>query len=501
MGSCTSCKYCTQIGSDDEGNAVKRRCTHHMKSYEDYVEYDCRYYIYESPYSSSSSSSSSSSASSSDSRKEHKYLKRFVILLIILAFIFVGFSRVLHFIATNHNTSVTTTDSPQIIPDTEDSDIKQPQLSTAPNAESTSTEETISSAVLKACGTATVTPIEGLNLRVGPAISYRRILVMGQYETVTVFYITNNWAYVDYGGTKGWCSCDWLDLSNVTFVEETADRNDTYYVENPDGIELLLGRYNGAPVIVYIGVFSEVILLRIDGDYAYVDYNGYKGWCYLDQLTVTVPESEATVYLNEDATVSGSSEVAIYSSNSTSSSTITQIEEGATVIILIIDGNWAYIDFSGNKGWCQLSYLIRDEEIITEKTTNSTTTENTKNNIENNQNKDEADKLLDEFISNYYASSTVHQNNNNNNDNNGKTALDMEIDIAIIDSQLIKDSYRGKPVNGRTEMTKDEVLDFYLEVDKLCKITENSPPGVLTTNTNLFIITICLCMYASLIMR
>ena len=52
-----------------------------------------------------------------------------------------------------------------------------------------------------------------LNVRTGAGTSYSKILTMEKGETVTVIELENGWAYVDYYGTKGWCSADYLDMN------------------------------------------------------------------------------------------------------------------------------------------------------------------------------------------------------------------------------------------------------------------------------------------------
>lgn len=60
--------------------------------------------------------------------------------------------------------------------------------------------------------TAQVSTSAGLRLREGPSTSSNKILTMPYLSEVKVIERENGWAYVDYNGTFGWCSEDYLDF-------------------------------------------------------------------------------------------------------------------------------------------------------------------------------------------------------------------------------------------------------------------------------------------------
>lgn len=60
--------------------------------------------------------------------------------------------------------------------------------------------------------TASVSTSAGLRLRKGPSTSSSKILTMPYRSEVKVIKRENGWAYVDYNGTFGWCSEDYLEF-------------------------------------------------------------------------------------------------------------------------------------------------------------------------------------------------------------------------------------------------------------------------------------------------
>ena len=270
MASCTSCKYCTEIGSDEAGNAVKRRCTHSMKNYEDYVEYSCRYYTYDSASSSSSSSSSSSdykSSSSDYSSSSGGYGKYIAVAVVIVVIALVAVLS----LTGKSNTKPTVQGNAQ-------------QSQNSGEADGNEMAVVNEDFTLRSCGTAEVTPIEGLHLRTGPDTLYESLFVMSQGKIVTVYYLTNGWAYSDMQGTKGWCYYEWLDMSDVHFDEPSTPIYQTSYVKADTAVGMYIGKSENAPLIVDLAPGTELVILQKDGSWAYIEWDGYRGWCPLAYL-------------------------------------------------------------------------------------------------------------------------------------------------------------------------------------------------------------------------
>ena len=62
--------------------------------------------------------------------------------------------------------------------------------------------------------TACVLPAKGLNLRQTAGETGTKIKVMKQGARVTVLKVENGWAYVNCDGTYGWCSAEYLDITD-----------------------------------------------------------------------------------------------------------------------------------------------------------------------------------------------------------------------------------------------------------------------------------------------
>ena len=121
----------------------------------------------------------------------------------------------------------------------------------------------------------------GLNLRSEPNTSSSVLNLIPNGTVITVEKMENNWAYVCYGDTYGWCSCDYLfvpvEYTGTLLYSATVHcdgylemqsydyaEKDTVYTDIP----------NGTMVYVY----------KIEGDRAFVKYNNIYGWCLLEYL-------------------------------------------------------------------------------------------------------------------------------------------------------------------------------------------------------------------------
>lgn len=196
-GKCWSCRYCEDIGTHgyDGSTFYMRKCTNSSKDYVDSCTSSCGSYVWDgetteywkqSSYSSSSSSSySSSSSSSSGGGKGCLIAVIVVVALAIIGYIGLG---VMGEIAKEEKAKENTYSADGYYDNAYGSDDAEAK-------------------------TATVRPSEGLRLRSGAGTSYSKILTMEKGETVTVIELENGWAYVDYYGTKGWCSADYLDMN------------------------------------------------------------------------------------------------------------------------------------------------------------------------------------------------------------------------------------------------------------------------------------------------
>ena len=116
----------------------------------------------------------------------------------------------------------------------------------------------------------------GLNMRKNPDRTAAIINCITNGTIVTVEKVKDNWAYVTYGGKKGWCSCDYL------YVPIEANTAPLYKatVRCNGNIEMISDGY-AEDDLVYTDVANGTVVqvYEIDGDRAYIKYNNILGWC------------------------------------------------------------------------------------------------------------------------------------------------------------------------------------------------------------------------------
>lgn len=121
-----------------------------------------------------------------------------------------------------------------------------------------------------------VLAVDGLRLRDRPDMNGKQIGLIPNGTKITIIEIENGWAYTNYKGVTGWCSCDFLfnpaDYENQMLFKA--------YVKNRAGINLYSDKSTNSNVEKYgIKYKSYVQVYEVDDKWSYVYYDGYYGWC------------------------------------------------------------------------------------------------------------------------------------------------------------------------------------------------------------------------------
>lgn len=127
----------------------------------------------------------------------------------------------------------------------------------------------------------------GLNLREGPGTDTDIITAMEEGSVVTVLEIQDNWAFVSIGDLTGWCSMDYL-VPEDTISTEPSDESSVTATVTTKGGELRLRTEPNLDCDVIDGIpnGATVTILRQEGEWSYVEYNGTRGWCASQYLTI-----------------------------------------------------------------------------------------------------------------------------------------------------------------------------------------------------------------------
>lgn len=137
------------------------------------------------------------------------------------------------------------------------------------------------------------------------------------------------------------------------------------------------------------------------------------------------------------------------------SSKLGTIAKDEDVMLVSINGKWAYIRGSKKSGWVnkeelesQTIYLPTNNTKNVENTTNKNTQNSDENNQENNQN-----------------NKTNSDNNNNNSENDNSDATNNDSSKDNENNQDSESKNSKDPVNGETEATSNSKKTMYINVD------------------------------------
>ncbi len=223
-----------------------------------------------------------------------------------------------------------------------------------------------------------------------------RITIMSNGEKVDILDESASWYKVNYNGTMGWCSSQFLSKPTVIsqnsqskHVEENkpvyenktvevsktvTSKVKTAYIKANGGLWLHSSKDSYASSRITIMSNGEkVIVLEESGSWFKVQHNGNTGWCSSEFLTNPVTsqsntlEEIKTVHLVQSNTNETSLKSAHVKANgglwlhsskdSSTSSRLTVMGNGHKVEILEESGYWVKVRYNGNIGWCAKKYV------------------------------------------------------------------------------------------------------------------------------------------------
>ncbi|MDM0470973.1 SH3 domain-containing protein [Clostridium perfringens] len=220
-----------------------------------------------------------------------------------------------------------------------------------------------------------------------------RITIMSNGEKVDILDESGSWYKVNYNGTMGWCSSQFL--SNLTVISQSSQskaveenkpvyENKTFEMNKPvtSTVKTAYIKANGglwlhsskdsyaSSRISIMNKGSKVRVLEESGSWFKVDHNGNIGWCSSEFLTTPVTSQSNTVEVSK-IVKSNTSEASLReghikangglwlhsSKDSSTSSRLTVMGNGHKVEILEESGDWVKVRYNGNTGWCAKKFI------------------------------------------------------------------------------------------------------------------------------------------------
>ena len=220
-----------------------------------------------------------------------------------------------------------------------------------------------------------------------------RITIMSNGEKVDILDESGSWYKVNYNGTMGWCSSQFLSNPTVisqssqskaveenkpVYENKTVEMNKpvtstvkTAYIKANGGLWLHSSKDSYASSRISImNKGSKVRVLEESGSWFKVDHNGNIGWCSSEFLTTPVTSQSNTVEASKivksntneaslrEGHIKANGGLWLHSSkDSSTSSRLTVMGNGHKVEILEESGDWVKVRYNGNTGWCAKKFI------------------------------------------------------------------------------------------------------------------------------------------------
>ena len=223
-----------------------------------------------------------------------------------------------------------------------------------------------------------------------------RITIMSNGEKVDILDESGSWYKVNYNGTMGWCSSQFL--SNPTVISQSSPSKHveenkpvyenktiemskpvtstvkTAYIKANGGLWLHSSKDSYASSRISImNKGSKVRVLEESGSWFKIDHNGNIGWCSSEFLTNPVTSKSNTLEESKPVNLvqSNTNEASLRSAHvkangglwlhsskdSSTSSRLTVMGNGHKVEILEESGSWYKVRYNGNTGWCAKEFI------------------------------------------------------------------------------------------------------------------------------------------------
>lgn len=198
-----------------------------------------------------------------------------------------------------------------------------------------------------------------LNIRSGPGTNYSIYGTVKNGETVVIIEkTTENWYKINYNGTGGYVSSEYLKDVNTKYdLALTGKVNDSYvrYRSSPSMTGTVLGSLNTG---------DSVKIAGIEAGWYRISVSGSTGYMRSDYITITgadtIVKTPAEDPPQAPASVKGlvtDNYVNFRTASNTSSNIIRMLNKDAEVEILGKEGSWYKINFNGTIGYMSSAYI------------------------------------------------------------------------------------------------------------------------------------------------
>ncbi len=204
-----------------------------------------------------------------------------------------------------------------------------------------------------------------LNMRSGPGLSFEVITSLKKGDQTKILSTSGDWLQVEYKDQTGYIA-SWLTASTT---EASTNRQ---VVSQVDHLNVRATPSVGATVLGRMDAGDEAKLIKQDGSWAFVNFNGMNGWVHTDYVSVIDSEQKSVTEETEKSFSVSVDALNIRKKADLSSKKIGTIYKDESYPVKEVVGNWVKISLSkNNEGWVYSFYGTLSAQPVTSETNNS----------------------------------------------------------------------------------------------------------------------------------
>ncbi len=185
---------------------------------------------------------------------------------------------------------------------------------------------------------------EAMPIRAEQNISAEVLAQVDPGSVVDVFEVDGIWAFVSYEGVEGWAFAADMEMRDAQVMLSGGVLSDVLAVRTEQSISA------DTVATVEGGEQVGVLVLDMDGTWAYVYTGEALGWTFVNDLEL----SEDTFYVDnflKDAAVVASDVLAVRAEPSISADVLFTVEHDEMVYVLYEEGIFSYVLYDHETGW------------------------------------------------------------------------------------------------------------------------------------------------------
>jgi uncharacterized protein YgiM (DUF1202 family) len=213
-----------------------------------------------------------------------------------------------------------------------------------------------------------------LILRAQPSTSAQQLALIPNGTSLIITEFNGDWGKTTYNGQTGWVNMGW-----VTYVSGDTDNQNQGYALGKYTVVLTSGNLRlreqpstSADTIALIPNGTTLIITELLNGWGKTTYDGKTGWVSMAYLAYLGADSDSS---NNDVTSDTNSDIihgdvyviyvvtnegaetSIYEEPSTESAILGSIPNGESLLVSLVDGDWAYVTYKNITGWVKMDQL------------------------------------------------------------------------------------------------------------------------------------------------